>query len=271
MKKLRKGYPSEKLFSREYPIEGFVDTHVHTSPDVKPRFHTDIGAALNAKEELMASIVLKNHYEPTSGRAKVSSEVTGFPVYGGVVLNSSVGLLNPHAVEASLGMGGRFVWFPTISYSSVEMDWTKVEDILNIISENNMVLATGHLKPSDIFTLIDMAKSLGIWRIIVNHPLTRVVGASLDEQIEMSSYAYLEHCYVACMEGHDVLDPDLIKDSIKKVGAKRCIMATDFGQIHNPSPINGLKMFIGSMLERGVSIEEINIMCRENPLKLISI
>ena len=43
---------------------------------------------------------------------------------------------------------------------------------------------------------------------------------------------------------HDNLDPVLIKDSIKKVGAKRCLMATDFGQIHNPSPVNGMKMFI---------------------------
>jgi len=270
MKQLKKKYPPREFSSKDYPIEGYIDIHIHTAPDVKPRIQTDIEAAMSAKEELMHSIVLKNHNEPTSGRAKVSSEVTGFPVYGGIVLNNSVGGLNPHAVEASLRLGGRFVWFPTISYSSEEMDWLKIEEILHIISENNMVLATGHLKPSDIFTLIDMARSHGIWRIIVNHPLTRVIGASLDEQIEMSSHAYLEHCYLACMKDHDNLDPGLIKDSIKKVGAKRCLMATDFGQIHNPSPVNGMKMFISSMLEKGVSKDEIRIMCRENPEKLIS-
>ena len=64
----------------------------------------------------------------------------------------------------------------------MQMDWAKVEDILQIVAENEMVLATGHLKPEDIFVLIDMAKSMGIWKIVVNHPLTRVVGASMDEQ-----------------------------------------------------------------------------------------
>lgn len=176
-----------------------------------------------------------------------------------------MGGLNPHAVEVSVEMGGKFVWFPTISYSSVEMDWAKVEEILQIVAENNMVVATGHLKPADIFTLIDMARSLGIWRIIVNHPLTRVVGASLDEQVEISARAYLEHCYAACMENHDKFDSGFNK----KIGAKRCLMVTDFGQIHNPSPVNGMKMFINSMLEKGVSIEEISILCMENPQKLI--
>ena len=269
MKKLEKEYLPKEFYSRDYPLEGFTDTHIHTAPDGKPRLLTDIEAAIYAKEELMHSIIIKNHSEPTSGRALITSEITGFPVYGGVVLNNSVGGLNPHAVEASVELGGKFVWFPTISYSSVEMDWAKVEEILQIVSENNMVVATGHMKPGDIFTLIDMARSLGIWRIIVNHPLTRVVGVSLDEQVEMSAHAYLEHCYVACMENHDNLDSVLIKDSIKKIGAKRCLMATDFGQIHNPRPVTGMKMFINSMLEKGVSMDEIRLMCKENPQKLI--
>ena len=149
-------------------------------------------------------------------------------------------------------------------------NWSHVEDILHVVKENEMIIATGHLKSEDIFTLIDMANGLGIWRIIVNHPLTKVVDASLDEQVEMSAYAYLEHCYVACMEKHDNLDPVFIKDSIKKVGANRCLMATDFGQIHNPSPVNGMKSFINSMIEEGVSLDEIYLMCKYNPHKLIN-
>ena len=232
---------------------------------------TDVGAAVSAKEEKMHSIVIKSHHEPTSGRAVIASEVTDFPVYGGVVLNSSLGGLNPNAVEASALIGGRFVWFPTISYSSIVMEWSKVEDILNIVKENQMVVATGHLKSEDIFTLIDMARSMGIWRIIVNHPLTKVVGANLDEQVEMAAHAYLEHCYVACMENHDNLDPRLIKDSIKEIGAKRCLMATDFGQIHNPRPVDGMKLFVNTMLEMGVSIDDIRIMCKDNQQKLMMV
>ncbi len=271
MKKLKKEYLPKEFADLDFPLEGFTDTHIHTGPDVKPRLMTDVEAAVSAKEERMHSIVIKSHHEPTSGRALIASEVTRFPVYGGVALNSSVGGLNSNAVEVSALIGGRFVWFPTISYSSVLMDWSRVEDILHIVRENQMVISTGHLKPVDIFTLIDMAKSMGIWRIIVNHPLTEVVGASLDEQVEMAAHAYLEHCYVACMERHDNLDPGLIRDSIKKIGAKRCLMATDFGQIHNPWPVNGMKLFINSMLQKGVSIGDIHTMCKDNPQKLIKI
>ncbi len=259
-----------EFLEKNYPLEGFIDTHIHTSPDVKPRLKTDIQAAMSAKEERMNSIVIKSHHEPTSGRAIIASEVTGFPVYGGVVLNSSVGGLNVDAVKSAALIGGKFVWFPTSSYSSIQMDWSHVEDILHVVKENHMVIATGHLKSDDIFTVIDMAKELGIWRVIVNHPLTKVVDASLDEQVEMSKYAYLEHCFVACMEKHDNLDRVFIKDSIKKVGAERCLMATDFGQIHNPSPVTGMKMFINTMVCEGISIDEINLMCRDNPLKLLT-
>ena len=268
--KLKKEITPRKFCEKPYPLEGFTDTHIHTSPDIKPRLWTDIEAAVDAKEEKMNSIVIKSHYEPTSGRAIIASEVTDFSVYGGVVLNNSVGGLNVDAVKSSAMIGGKFVWFPTISYSSIQINWSHVEDILHVAKENQMVIATGHLKSDDIFTLLDMAKSLGIWRIIVNHPLTKVVGASLDEQVEMSKYAYLEHCMVACMERHDNLDPVLIKDSIKKVGANRCLMATDFGQIHNPRPVNGMKMFINSMISEGISIDEIYSMCKDNPNKLIN-
>jgi hypothetical protein len=270
MMKLKKEITHREFTEKNYPLEGFTDTHIHTSPDIKHRLLTDIEAAVNAKKERMNSIVLKSHFESTSGRAIIASGVTDLPVYGGVVLNNSVGGLNVDAVKSSAMIGGKFVWFPTISYSSIQINWSHVEDILHVINENQMILATGHLKSDDIFTLLDMAKGLGIWRIIVNHPLTKVVGASLDEQVEMSTYAYLEHCFVACMEKHDNLDPVLIKDSIKKVGANRCLMATDFGQIHNPSPVNGMKMFINSMIHEGVSIDEIHIMCKDNPHKLIN-
>jgi hypothetical protein len=270
MMKLKKEI-SPEFVMKKYPLKGFTDTHIHTSPDIKPRLETDIEAAVSAKAEEMGSIVIKSHYEPTSGRANIASEVTDFPVYGGVVLNNSVGGLNVDAVKSSALIGGKFVWFPTVSYPTINIDWSHVEDILNIIKEYQMVLATGHLKSHDIFHLLDMAKSLGIWRIIVNHPLTKVVSASLDEQIEMSAHAYLEHCFVGCMEKHDNLDPVLIRDSIKKVGADRCLMATDFGQIHNPSPVNGMKMFINSMLHEGISIDEIHLMCKDNPQKLIKI
>lgn len=250
-------------------LDGVIDIHIHTAPDIKPRLESDIETALNSKNALMQAIVLKSHCEPTSGRAKIASEITGFPVFGGVVLNESVGGLNLEAVKTCSAMEGKFVWFPTTSASTVKFDMEMVEEIIHIIADNNMVLSTGHLKPEQIFTLIDMARSQGIWKIIVNHPFARVVSATFDEQLEMSKYAFLEHCFVTCMKQHQNLDPSSIKDSIHMVGANRCIMATDFGQPHNPSPSDGMKQYINILEDLGVKKSEIHKMSIENPSKLI--
>jgi len=250
-------------------LDGIIDIHIHTAPDVRLRIQNDIEAAKSAKDAQMAGIVIKSHTEPTSGRAKMATTISNFRVYGGVVLNHSVGGLNPAAVNSCADMGGKFVWFPTISAPSIEIDWKKIEEIIHVVAENDMVLLTGHLKPDNILDLIDMSRSMGLQKLVVNHPLTRVVNATLDEQLEMSRHAYLEHCFVACMKLHDNLDPALIKDSIKKVGAKRCIMSTDFGQIHNPKPVDGMKMYISTLQEHGIKNSEIHSMTVDNPKKLI--
>jgi len=190
-------------------------------------------------------------------------------VLGGITINQSVGGLNPAAIIASAEMGGKIVWFPTISHGQVDLNPGKIEEILNVIAERDLVLATGHLVTIEIFDLLDMARSLGVRKIVVNHPFTGVVGASIDQQKEMARYGYLEHCYVACMEKHDGLDPAVIAQGIKEIGPDRCIMATDFGQIHNPRPIDGMKMFVIDMMESGISRKSIETMCIHNPFKLL--
>ena len=253
----------------ENSIKGFIDTHIHTAPDSKPRILNDIEAAYEAKKEGMHAIFIKSHIESTAGRSKIAQEVTGLNVIGGVCLNLSVGGLNPNAVKAAAELGGKIIWFPTISANKINVCFENTEDILNIIAEKELILATGHLKVNDIFSLLDYAKSMHIKKILINHPLTRVVGASIDEQKEMARYALLEHCFVACMEMHDNLDPNVLAEAIKEVGPKNCIMATDFGQSHNPTPVEGIKLFVYYMKKNGINNSDIDKMCMENPSKLL--
>jgi Predicted metal-dependent hydrolases with the TIM-barrel fold len=250
-------------------LNGFLDTHIHTSPDVKPRLLNDYEAALEAKESGMAAIVIKSHVEPTAGRAYLAHWVTGLPVVGGVTLNHNVGGLNPHAVRSMASIGGKIVWLPTIHHQEIKLEHDPLEEILNLVKENNLVLATGHLNSEEIFQVLDHCRSLGVEKIMINHPLTRVVGASMDEQKEMSRYAYLEHCWVATMPHHDKLNPEVMVEAIKEVGAQHCILATDFGQDHNPSPVMGMQMMITTMIEQGIPWEDIILMCRNNPENLL--
>lgn len=251
------------------PLQGFVDTHIHTAPDTRPRLLNDIEVALDSKNEKMKAIIIKSHAESTVGRAKLASISSGFNVFGGICLNKNVGGLNSYAVKKTAEMGGKIVWLPTTSYPEISIDNDEMEDILHIIAQNKMILATGHLNVDDTFKVIDTARSFGIWKILINHPLTRVVGASIDEQIEMAKYAFLEHCFVACMEKHDNINPQIIADSIREVGYKKCIMATDFGQEHNPKPTTGMMLFVNSMIENTISEDEIFTMCSLNPSRLL--
>ncbi|HOQ20738.1 MAG TPA: DUF6282 family protein [Methanothermobacter sp.] len=246
-------------------LQGMIDTHIHPGPDIVPRLLDDIEAARQAQLEGMEAIVIKNHVEPTASRARIASKVTGLKVIGGVTLNETVGGLNPSAVEASAELGGRFVWMPTISREKTNL--SNMVEVLDVIAEHDLVLATGHLRPYEIFELIDLAKSTGIQRILVNHPLTRIVGASLEEQREMARHAILEHCIVACF--HEQLPPSRIIEAIEYVGYRKCIIATDLGQEHNPSPVDGLKWFIWSLIQGGLKQKHINWMCSSAPKRLI--
>lgn len=250
-------------------LRGIIDMHIHTNPDLKPRLLDDYEAALEAKENGMEAIVIKSHVESTAGRAYIARRLTGFPVWGGVTLNLPVGGLNQDAVRSAALMGGKVVWLPTIHHHDIKIEQEPLQEILHQVKDYNLVLATGHLKPQDIFYVLDECHSIGVEKILINHPLTGVVGASLDQQKEMAHQAYLEHCWVATMPQHDRLDPMVMSEAIKEVGVKHCILATDLGQKYNPNPVLGMQMMIESMLKHEISWKEITIMCQDNPKKLL--
>jgi hypothetical protein len=255
---------------KKYPLKGFMDTHLHTAPDNQPRLITDLEAAEAALKEKMRAIVLKSHVEPTSGRAAIAQIATGMKVLGGVCLNRSVGGLKVAAVKTAATQGGKIIWLPTKDRMEFDFkkDWESLESIFTMIAENDLILATGHLRVGDIFQVLDLARSSQIENIIVNHPLTRVVGASLDEQKEMSRKAFLEHCYVACLPRHDHLNPETIAQAINEIGSRKTILATDLGQKHNMHPTDGFKLFINTIMEYGVSWKDIKKMCIRNPYRI---
>ena len=99
---------------KKYPLKGFIDTHLHTAPDNRPRLLTDVEASRAARDEKMRGIVIKSHIEPTSGRALLAQKETNFKVFGGVSLNDGVGGYNVDAVKASASLRGKIVWLPTV-------------------------------------------------------------------------------------------------------------------------------------------------------------
>lgn len=278
-----------------------IDMHIHTYPDVEPRLLDDIEVARQASKAGMRAIVFKNHHTITSDRAYlVNRMVPGIEVFGGIVLNYAVGGINPTAVDAAIKLGAKVVWMSSIdSKHTIEkakkIPWLKellpakktrggisivrsgklipeMEEVINMISETNIILATSHLSPYESLLLIDEAKAAGVRKLMVTHPVLSLIGMSIQEQKELAKKgAFLNYCYATLTPMFDGQDPAKVAKMMKTVGAEHTIISSDLGQISNPSPVKGLRTFIDLMLSNGLCEKEIDLAARTNPAKLLDI
>lgn len=284
-------------------VAGAIDIHIHTNPDLLDRIGDDRDIVRNAKEAGMLGVQLKGHMESTVSRARLTGqEFPEINVFGGIVLNRYVGGINPYAVEASLRKGGKSVWMPTVDanyhaqkygrtgrYLVQELTSTgskvgiqvlkengdlidDLVEILDMISQYNAVLETCHLSPDEIIKLIDVAKERKVEKICLTHPFVKVPGVDLDflmKIIPKGVFAEFGFCTVSPMWADARLDQ--VKEAIQALGAENCILMSDGGQIHNPWPHEGLRIFAQSLYEKGISQKELETMMINNPKQLMGL
>lgn len=274
---------------------GAIDMHIHSYPDLIPRKLNDIEVARQAKEAGMRAILLKNHFESTVGRADIVQNIIGkgIKVFGGCVLNYAVGGINPEAVDVAIKLGAKEIWMPTIDSENhiLKMKTKKnnnkgicilnkkgkltpsVYNVLKLISKSEVILGTGHLSTREIIILVKEAHKMGIEKILITHPEWWLIDMNLDLQLELSKEgAYFERCiYFLTEKGDKKGTFSTIAESIRKVGVESTVLATDFGQEFNPSPILGLVWYIRNMLKLGFKPKELDVMLKRNPSALLGI
>lgn len=282
-------------------LEGAIDLHFHATPDLHDRLLDEVEIAKEAREAGMKAVLSKAHYGINATRMHyVSKAVPGIHTFGGVVLNPAVGGINPSAVEVAIKFGGKEVWMPSIfsdahikhfkgTYGTMpgRVKWPEkgipildqgekllpaVKEILDMIAEANIILGTSHCSAEESRILIDEAFRRGVKKILVTHPHNEVPDLSLEVQLEFAKKgAYLEHCFLPTTPMFFNARMKDVIEVIRKAGPERCVLATDFGQVFNPSPVEGMRMFILSLLNQGITSEEIDIMVRKNPAKLLGL
>jgi len=237
----------------------------------------------------MHAIVIKSHEYPTAPLAYIVNQIVpDVTVLGSISLDLEVGGLNPHALETSAKLGAKVVWMPTLTSANdmkkkggggiVILDkkgglLPVIGEILSIVKDYRMVLATGHISVAESFALVDFARKEGLEKIVVTHPLLEKLGAhlSLEEQCQMAEKgAYIEHCFSVTMPMHR-LDPMQIVEAVRVVGAERCIISTDMGQAHNPAPAEGIRVAIATMLKCGLSEKEVELLVKINPARFLDL
>jgi len=269
-------------------LQGAVDCHVHTSPDVVPRKYDDLELAREAGSAGLRAAVIKSHTGDTAARAALASAHTsGTRIYGGVVLNESVGGLNPRAVEISLQLGGKIVWMPTVDAAHHRFRTGKeggisildargelrseIRDILRLVREYEATLSTGHLSLEEIHRLAAAARQGKVAPLVVAHPELWITFLSLEAQRDLLEKEVLfERCfYAGTLPPEERTELAQTVSWVASLGAKSTILASDLGQAHNIAPVEGLEAMIARFLEAGKTAADIRCMLHENPSRVL--
>jgi hypothetical protein len=273
-------------------LEGSIDVHVHSFPDVRPRSIDAIEVAKLALARKQRAIVLKNHYDSTAGIAYlVRKIVPGIDVFGGVALNLTVGGINAAAVEnmaAISGGWGRIVWMPTFDAEN-QVRTSKenrpfvpvtrngellpeVKDVIAVIAKRDLVLATGHSAPRESLLILREAKRQGVQRLIVTHAMNTPVSMSLAEMQEAASLgAFIEFVGGSLTAADAESRLNRYADAIRQIGPEFCILSSDLGQQGNALPPDGFGDFLVSLRRRGFTPEDVDRMAKQNPARLLGL
>ena len=196
--------------------KGAIDIHVHPGPHLKssPRRVDPIEAAIKARDAGMRAIVLKDVFEMSNGIAwLVNRHVPNFTVYGGLILNTVYGGMNPRAFKTAIYYGdgakyldfgahstyyqaakegriinGRFVALSELypKFKAEELDrciripvdeepGPELDEILQLLAANpHIYMDTGHVSAEEAVRLVDLKEKYGYKRVVVSSSVTKI-------------------------------------------------------------------------------------------------
>ncbi len=269
-------------------LAGAIDFHVHSGPDSRPRSMTDLEVARMTRRAGLRGIVLKNHFTMTADRAELAMrQVEGLEIFGGVVLNRAVGGLNAEAVRQMVqfdGRRGKVVWLPTfdaeypvtaqggagpfVSVTQAGAPVRELAEIFRLVAEHDLVLAMGHSAPEEVLVLIPEARRHGVEQILVTHAFSQNPSRAQMQQMADAG-ALLEIDWHAVDLGNQTLATYV--SAIEEIGAEHFVMSSDLGQAIGPSHVDGLRAYVTALRGAGVTDDEIDLMLRRNPARLLGL
>jgi len=280
-------------------LEGMYDLHVHPAPSIQRRRFSALEAVKLANEERMAGVLFLDHTYNTTMMADTINEM-GFrtKAFGSIMLNEAVGGLSPSVVEVALALGTKQIEMPTYS-SKAHFDAygddqkifpykkrakpvyvlddhgrliPEAEEIVELVKTSNSFLASGHLSTLEIDAIVRRAKEVGC-KVMISGVSTDMPGYPLDAQKKWADdHIFMEHDYMALSDVPHIRTPiTTIVEQVRSVGAERCVLGTDSGNMKLPDNVTSMKDFVGRLIEAGITDKEIDLMTRRNPRILLGI
>lgn len=291
--KLQHPTPSVDQHLTDPVLIGAIDLHAHFGPDSYDRQWDAFEIVKLAKERGMRAVVLKNHWSESAGLVTLIRKygTQGIEVFGSVTLDTPVGGVNPMAVRYMSdveGHWGRIVWMPTHD-SEHEVNYNKetrakaivsrngklipeVFEVLDLIKERDLTLATGHVEPWEALAIMTEAKQRGITRIIVTHPLlgpqfTNMTLPQMQDAVKLGGAVEI----TANTLFRDGSSRTHAFDVIRALGTENVFVGSDSGLVGTPNHADALAMAAKALRAAGFSEQDLNRMFKETPARLIGL
>ena len=170
----------------------------------------------------------------------------------------------------------------------------ELDEILKLLADNpHIYMDTGHVSMEEAVRLVELRKKYGYKKIIISSSVTKITpvevlkdlakqgafieftfGSYTAAQMVPLTHYYVEKEYASIDEGMSEGGGHTIRtvaEQIKEIGAKHCIMSTDFGRYGLATPVEGMRQFIACMLDLGISIDEVRQMVKTNPEHILGL
>jgi hypothetical protein len=111
---------------------------------------------------------------------------------------------------------------------------------------------------------------VGVEKIVVTHPYFKVPNFDMDALEEVAKMGAMpEFGYCTVSPAWAYARVERVAESVRRIGASRCLLVSDTGQRHNPMPSDALRVFAQTIFEKGVPQADVERMISANPLDLL--
>ena len=143
-----------------------------------------------------------------------------------------------------------------------------LDEILRIVADNDLVLATGHAGRDEVFYVMERADALGVRKVIVTHPCYDPPAIGVSELAELAAAgAFIELSFILVDMG--LVSFEDTAAILRRVGRDRTILSTDVGQVDRVAPAEGLAKLGAGLLAEGIPREDIDAGMKGNPRFLV--
>jgi hypothetical protein len=272
-------------------LVGAIDLHAHYGPDSYPRQWDAFEVASLAQARGLRGVVLKNHWSETASIAYLVRKygAQGIEIFGAVTLDTAVGGVNPQAVRYMVdvtGGWGRIVWMPThdseheVTFNKDPRQLVRVSrdgallpetlEVIGLVAEHGLTLATGHVTPEEALMILEAARTRGVTRLIVTHPL-------LDPQFTFMSVTQLR----AAVEIGAIIEITAgslyregpgrarVLEAVRAIGPESFFVGSDSGLTGTPNHTDALVLAARVLRQNGVDERALDVMFKHNPARLL--